>query len=561
MLKNLTIRNLAIIELLELDFDAGFTVLTGETGAGKSILIDAIGLAIGTRADAALVRAGQEKAEISARFDLGSSPGAHAWLEARELLDGDDPQQLIIRRVVYAEGRTRAFVNGMAVNAGELRSLGEELIEIFGQSESQTLLRGEVQRRRLDDYGTAAATLAQVRGAAQAHGECMQRMEQLRAAGARDPSQQEFLRFQLAELDGLELRDDELAQLEAEHRRLANAGRLLHDGGGAQERLYGGDASLYDQLAEVGATLESLLPLHEGFREAAELVGSAQAQVREAGDGLRRLLERLDLDPQRLSEIEQRLSAIHDLARKHRIKAGELIAHREQLRGQLDEVENAAGAIAQLEAQRDAALARWQQAARKLGAERRKAAKRFADSVTQTVRRLGMPDAQFSVVVEALDDTQVRAHGADEVRFDFSANPGQPARALAKVASGGELSRISLAIQVTALARHGACTMIFDEVDAGIGGGVAEIVGQQLRALGGSRQVLSVTHLAQVAAQGHAHLAIRKEVRAGRTYTRVQPVQAGERVTELARMQGGVDMTDATLAHARELLEKAAGAA
>ncbi len=561
MLKNLTIRNLAIIDALELEFGPGFTVLTGETGAGKSILIDAIGLAMGTRADAGLVRAGQEKSEISARFDLRNAPAARGWLQSRELVDADEPDSLIIRRVVYAEGRTRAFVNGMGVNAGELRGLGETLIEIFGQSESQTLLRADVQRRQLDEFGAYPTQLAAVETAAAAHAEILERIERLQAAGARDPAQVEFLRFQLRELDVLNLQAGELENLEAEHRRLANAGRLLQDGNAAQDQLYGGDPSLYDQLAEISATLEGLLPLHDGFREAVELVGSAQAQVREARDSLRHLLERLDLDPERLAEIEQRLSAIHDLARKHRIKAGELAAYQCRLREQLDEVEQAADGLNRLQAQRETALQRYRLAAEKLSAERKKAAKRFSDGVTTIVRQLGMPNARFVVAVEVLDEAPVRAHGADEVRFDFSANPGQPPRALAKVASGGELSRVSLALQVTALAHVGAATMIFDEVDAGISGGVAEIVGQQLRRLGVERQVLSVTHLAQVAAQGHAHLAIRKEVKAGQTYTRVRPVDDTERVAELARMQGGVELTDTALAHARELLQRAANPA
>jgi DNA repair protein RecN (Recombination protein N) len=560
MLKNLTIRNLAIIDTLELELGPGFTVLTGETGAGKSILIDALGLVAGMRADAGLVRAGQEKAEVTAAFELKSLDGVRDWLQGRELLDADEPDTLIVRRVVYAEGRTRAFVNGSAVNAGDLRELGERLIDVFGQSESQTLLRADVQRRQLDDYGRYPAALAAVREAAQEHAELSQRIERLQAAGARDPSQVEFLRFQLRELDALNVQAEELEKLETEHRRLANAGRLLQDGSDAQERLYGGDDSLYDQLAEISTTLDALLPMHEGFREAADLVGSAQAQVREARDSLRHLLERLDLDPERLAEVEQRLSAIHDLARKHRIKAAELPAHRERLGDQLDEIEQATSGLSQLQSQRDAAKARWATAAQRLGTERRKAGKRFADGVTAIVRQLGMPNARFLVAIEALADDAVRPHGADEIRFDFSANPGQPPRALAKVASGGELSRVSLALQVTALARGGAGTMIFDEVDAGISGGVAEIVGQQLRALGRQRQVLSVTHLAQVAAQGHAHLAIHKEVRGGATFTRVQTVADGARVAELARMQGGVQLTETALAHAQELLARAANA-
>ncbi|HEX4896407.1 MAG TPA: DNA repair protein RecN [Solimonas sp.] len=557
MLKTLTIRNLAIIDSLELDFSAGFTVLTGETGAGKSILIDALGLAIGTRADAALVRAGQDKAEISASFDLARLPEAVAWLREQDLLDADEPGTLLIRRLVHAEGRTRAFVNGAGVNAGQLRELGECLIEIFGQSESQTLLRPDAQRRLLDEFGGHAKALDAVREAARAHADAEHGIERLRSAAGRDPAQLDFLRFQVRELEGLGLGVGELEQLEADHRRLAHAGRLLQEGGQAQEQLYGGEDSIYDRLGQVSGLLDGLVPLHEGFREPLELVDAAQSQLREAADAVRRQLERLDLDPGHLAELEARLSAIHDLARKHRLKPADLPEQLGRLQAQLDEVSNAASRLEQLEQEREQAAQRYRAAAATLSAERRKAGKRLGDAVTRVVRELGMPNAQFLVSLEPLGEDIPRAHGNDEVRFDFSANPGQPPRALAKVASGGELSRVSLALQVAGLQGGAAVTMIFDEVDAGISGGVAEVVGRQLRALGDKRQVLSVTHLAQVAAQGHAHFGIRKEVRAGQTYTRVRALEPAERVDEIARMQGGVEVSEAARSHARDLLQRA----
>jgi DNA repair protein RecN (Recombination protein N) len=561
MLKSLSIRNLAIIDSVDLDFAAGFTVLTGETGAGKSILIDAIGLAIGLRADATLVRAGQEKAEISASFEIAADEPASRWLSENELTDQDDPGLIVIRRVVHAEGRTRAFVNGSPVSAGQLRELGEHLIEVFGQSESQTLLRSDAQRDALDDYGCGAATLAAVATAAHAAADAERALERLRAAGPRDPAQLEFLRFQIAELDALALGDDELDALEAEHRQLAHAGRLLGEGEQVQELLYSGENSIYDQLGSAQSLLGGLVPLHEGFRESLDAVESALAQVREAADGARRVLERLDLDPQRLDELERRLGAIHDLARKHRLKPAELPEHLRALRAQLDEAGDLTGKLDALERNRDDAMKKYGEAAAKLSKERKLAAKRFGDAVTTIVRTLGMPNARFVVAVESDPGIAPRAAGIDTVRFDFSANPGQPPRALAKVASGGELSRVSLAIQVAALAQHGAQTMIFDEVDAGISGGVAEIVGQQLRALGETRQVMSVTHLAQVAAQGHAHFAIHKEVEKQQTFTRVTALQTDERVAELARMQGGVEVGRAALDHARELLQRANPAA
>jgi DNA repair protein RecN (Recombination protein N) len=345
--------------------------------------------------------------------------------------------------------------------------------------------------------------------------------------------------------------------LEADHRRLANAGRLLQEGEQIQEQLYGGEASVYDQLSTASALLGGLVPLHEGFGEALNLVDTAQTQVKEAVDIVRHVLERMDLDPEQLADVESRLSAIHDLARKHRLKASELTPQLQQLRTQLDEIEHAAERVEALQRERAAALKRYQEAARKLSAERGKAGRKLADGVTAVVRQLGMPNAQFQVVVDSSDHEPPRVIGADDIRFDFSANPGQPPRALAKVASGGELSRVSLAIQVAGLSRGGAATMIFDEVDAGISGGVAEIVGRQLRTLGAERQVMSVTHLAQVAAQGHRHCAIRKEIKSGQTYTRVRSLGDQERVEELARMQGGVEVSVAALDHARDLLQRA----
>ncbi len=556
MLKALTINNLAVIDTLDLEWGPGFSVLTGETGAGKSILIDAIGLAIGTRADSGLVRASAERAEVSAEFELAPDSPAAAWLREQALDDADAAGMVVIRRVVQSAGRGRAFVNGAPVTTNQLRDLGERLIEIFGQSESQTLLRADVQRGLLDGYGAHGAELAAVAEAANAVQDAAHSIEALRNAG-RDPAQIEFLRFQVQELDALQLTDGELERLEADHRRLAGAGRLLLEGGSAQERLYGGEDSVYDQLSAVRALITGLLPLYPDFSGALDTVAGAQAQIQDAADTLRQGLDRLDLDPQRLAEVEDRLQAIHDLARKHRLRAEALPAHHVALREQLDTLAHASERLAALEREHAAAVARYRVAAAALSAARGKAAKRLGQAVSSIVRTLGMPNAQFSVAVEADAAAPVRACGADEVRFDFSANPGQPLRPLAKVASGGELSRVSLAIQVAGLQRGGAPTMIFDEVDAGISGAVAEIVGQRLRMLGTERQVLCVTHLAQVAAQGHCHYGIRKTVRGGQTYTQVQRLADAQRVEELARMQGGVEVSAAALEHARDLLQRA----
>ena len=560
MLRHLHIRNLAIIDELSLDFDNGFTVLTGETGAGKSILIDALGLVTGTRAESSLVRGGCDKAEVAAEFSLEDSPAATSWLAERELSDGG---LCTIRRVVQAEGRTRAYVNGSLVTTADLRTLGESLVEVFGQGESQTLLRTDTQRAVTDEYGQHGAALEAVAKAAAAVQTVEQRIETLRAAQTRDPAQLDYLRFQLQELDALGLEEGELTALDAEHKTLANAGRLIEDGGTAQQLLYGGEQCAYDQISAALAALHGLVPLHPDFAEVESLATGAQAQAREAADTLRRVLDKLDLDPQRLAEVERRLAAVHDLARKHRVRADELLARQAQLHEELDGLEGAAEKLDGLERERQAALEQYRKAAKALTQARGKAALALAKDVTARVRELGMPNASFVVAVEPAGRERPSPHGEDLVRFDFSANPGQPPRALAKVASGGELSRVSLAVQVSvhalsAAQGEGAGTMIFDEVDAGIGGATAEVVGRELQALGGKRQVLCVTHLAQVAAQGRQHFGIRKEVSGGATFTRVSGLDAGGRVGELARMIGGKEMTSATQALAKDLLKRAA---
>ncbi|EIT70299.1 DNA repair protein RecN [Hydrocarboniphaga effusa] len=558
MLLSLSIKNLAIIDALELDFGTGFTVLTGETGAGKSILIDAIGLAIGTRGEASLVRAGQERAEIGAEFSLRDAPLAREWLQAQELVDIDQPEVCTLRRVVYAEGRTRAFVNNSPVSASALRELGESLIEVFGQNQSQTLVRAEVQRDLLDGFGAYDKDLEQTAALAREWQQLARQIEKLGNASARDPAQLEFLRYQARELEALNLAEGELELLDADHRRLANAGRLLEDGNRALEALYGGENCADDQLSSAAQLLAGMTGVDAEFADIEAQVSGVQAQLREATHTLQRLLDRLDLDPQALAELERRLSDIHDLARKHRTRAEALPARLAELRAELEAAENAAGGAERLRAQQSEVETRYRTAAAKLGKKREKAAKDFADKVTQAVRKLGMPNSQFVVAIEPAETAAPSPHGSDVIRFDFSANPGQPPRPMAKVASGGELSRLSLAVQVVCRSANGAATMIFDEVDAGIGGGVAEIVGQQLRALGASRQVLCVTHLAQVAAQGTRHFGIFKEIRGGMTYTRLRPLDDEDRIGELARMMGGVEITASTQAHARELLQRAA---
>lgn len=558
MLKSLHIKNLAIIDSAQLDLSPGFSVLTGETGAGKSILLDALGLILGTRADAALVRQGCDKAEITAEFDLADAPAARAWLAEQELSDADDPAHCLIRRIVTAEGRAKAFINGQAANAGPLRELGECLVDLFGQNESQTLLKPDVQRGLLDDFGNYPKERSAVAEAAAAWQAADRAMAEARSAAGRDPAQLDYLRHQVQELRALNVQADEIDTLESDHKRLANAGRLMDDGARALGLLYEGDGAIYDQLSSAASLLAGLTPLHQGFSEAENLTAQAQALVREAADVVTRQLDKLDLDPAALAQVESRLSSLHDMARKHRIKAAAIPKHLATLAADLDGLEHAGERMAQLQGARDAAHKKYGAAAKLLTAARLKAAKTYSEQVSVIVRQLGMANAQLVVSVEPTDAERPRPFGADEVRFDFSANPGQPPRALAKVASGGELSRVSLAIQVVGAADSGAPTMIFDEVDAGIGGGVADIVGQKLKALGARRQVLCVTHLAQVAVHGAQHFGIRKEVKDAQTFTRVVPLVKDARALEVARMLGGQEITVATQALARDLLKRSA---
>lgn len=557
MLEQLQIRNLATIASLAIELAPGLTVLSGETGAGKSILIDALGLILGTRADPALVRAGETSADISATFRIAPGSPADIWLDEQEMRDEADAHQCLVRRVLSAEGRTRAFINGTAASAGQLRELGERLVDVYGQNESHRLRLPNVQRDMLDGLARHEALLGEVAGHARAWMRLDEQIEQLRAAAARDPAQLDFLRHQVRELEALRLLEGELDEIETEHRRLANAGRLLHDGAQAQEQLYGGDAAIHDQLVAAVQLLRGLVPLHEGFSAVEGLVESAQANVREAADSLRRLLDRMDLDPERLREVEARLASIHDLARKHRIRADELPRRLAELSAELAEAEDAGGTVEKLLQQQAATLSEYRASAERLSAARKAGARVHAKAVTARVRELGMANARFEIRVEAAGRSRPGAFGDDDVSFDFSANPGQPPRPLAKVASGGELSRVSLALQVVAQDAAGAPTMIFDEVDAGIGGGVAEAVGRQLRVLGQQRQVLCVTHLGQVAACGQQQLAVRKAVRGDQTYTEVVALQGKARISELARMIGGINTTAATETMARELLDAA----
>jgi DNA repair protein RecN (Recombination protein N) len=555
MLTHIHIRDFAIVDELELELDGGMTALTGETGAGKSILVDALGLLLGDRAEASWVRHGSERAEISASFRLEDLAETRAWLAQQELDSGEEECQL--RRIISREGRSRAFINASPVPLQSLRELGDRLVDIHGQHEHQSLVRQEVQRALLDGFGAHGEALAAV---AAAHGQwraLQEQLEGLRAITEQRDSRLEFVRFQVREMESLQLRAGELAELEHEHARLANAGQLLASCFASLQRLYDADeGSAHDHISQALQEMEALAALDASLQPVRELLTEAQIQIQEAADVLRRYSDRVEQDPQRLQEVEQRLGILHDLARKHRVEADALPGLCMQLQEELATLEQADQRLEQLENELRASTEQYRQAAQVLHQARVRTAQAFGTRVSEAMQGLGMPGGQFTVLVTPREDGRCSAHGSDRIEFRVSANPGQPPMPLGKVASGGELSRISLAIQVIATDSARIPTLIFDEVDTGIGGGVAETVGRLLRALGDRRQVLCVTHLPQVAAQAHHHLQVSKLAGANSTRTSIRLLGEHERVDEIARMLGGIEITESTLRHAREMLER-----
>ena len=551
MLTRLDVRDFAIVSTLELELGAGMTVLTGETGAGKSILIEALGLALGDRADTGAIRAGADRALVAATFDVRAVPAARAWLDAQGIGDGDE---CLLRRVLVRDGRSRAFVNGTPVPLQSLQSLGECLLDIHGQHAHQSLLHRATQRDLLDAYGghrALAASAADAWRGWQALAD-----EQIAAAGAAADraARLDLLSYQVSELASLALADDELPQLDEEHRRLANAERLLADTGRLVGLLHGDEEAIEVQVGRALAAVGGLAALDPAISPARELLDAALIQLREATAALRDYEAQLDLDPERLDELDRRLAAVHEMARKHRVRPEGLPQRLRDLEAELAGLRGAEARSASLEAEVARARRGFLDAAEQLSAARREAAARLAAAVTERMQTLGMARGVFEVDLQRIAPDQAGAYGIDRVEFLVAANPGQPPAPLAKVASGGELSRISLAIQVATAGLGAVPTLVFDEVDVGIGGGVAEIVGRLLHDLGRDRQVLCVTHLPQVAARADTHLVVRKRADGERAETSIEPVAGATRIEEVARMAGGVAITEQALAHAAALV-------
>ena len=555
MLRLIAVKDFAIIDQAELGLESGLTALTGETGAGKSLLVDALMLLGGGRGDAGWVRQGAERAELAAEFDLAALPAVAAWLRELELDDGSECR---IRRVLRADGSSRAFVNDRAVSLATLKSLAAQLVEIHGQHEHQALLSRSHQRGLLDAFGNHGDVLAATAASARRWHAIAAEIEALRAQAGGGAGALEFLRFQLDELAREALAPETLAELEQEHRRLAHAGERIEVCGRAREALDGDDeGAARSVLARVAADLERLVGADPRLRTVADILRAAEVEVGEAAETLQRHRAGQELDPQRLAAVDAQLARLHELARKHRLPVQELKAREATLRAQHDAIANAEQRYASLEAEQARALAAFRDTAAALGEARRRAAGQLSREVAAALGELGMQGARFQVEVETDPLAEPAVEGADAVEFLVSANPGQPERPLRKVASGGELSRISLAIEVAALGQDAVPTMVFDEVDVGIGGAVAVVVGRTLRALGRARQVLCVTHLPQVAAQADRHVAVEKSSAGQATRIRIEALDKERRREEIARMLGGVEITSQTRAHAADMLRRA----
>jgi DNA repair protein RecN (Recombination protein N) len=552
MLMNLQIRDFAIVDRIDLEFAPGMTVLTGETGAGKSILVDALGLVLGERGNAQLVRDGAKRAEFAAEFDVARLPAVKNWLVEQALDDEDD---CLLRRVINADGRSRAFVNGNSVPLSQLKAVGELLLDIHGQHFHQSLGHRAIQRSLLDHFGGLIEDLAAVETQYALWRSLADQLQSISDAEADRASRLDLLAFQLNELHSLALEAGEFDALMSERQKLQYSGKLAAGVNAALDGLYENESGNANSLvAEATRSIEQLVDYDPSLQPVLEALNSASIQVAEAADALRRYGESVDMDPGRRDWVEERLDAVQTLSRKHRVSGDELPELAARLSAEQDELSHAEERGRELEEQAAAAGAEFRRLATSLSQARAASATRFSEAVTQAMHGLGMPGGIFRAALTPIPLKSAKPWGLDNVDFLISANPGQAPQPLAKVASGGELSRMALSIQVIASDGSAIPTMVFDEIDSGVGGGVAEMVGRRLQELGANRQVLCVTHLPQVASLADQHFRISKVSDGKSTRTRVHVLGKEERIEELARMLGGVDITRKTLDHAAEML-------
>ena len=555
MLQTISLRDFVIVDQLELDFSSGFTVLTGETGAGKSILLDALGLVLGERADSSQIREGSNRAEISSLFRIEPElvQSFSQWLDEQGFPLEDEGQSLLLKRTVESNGRSRAFINGSVATLAQLREAGDQLVDIHGQHAHQLLLKGGAQRELLDRHAGLLPLSAEVAQTFKTLANSRRRLEQAENAGQDVERERERLEWQLEELTELSPQEGEWVNIQSEHARLANGAKLI---GGCQEAievLSDADNSLESTLSKVCANVGALAEHDPALGEINQALESASIQLDEAIHGLNRYLQKIDLDPARLSEVEERMQALHSTARKYRAEVEELPKLLQETSERLD----ALTASQNIEALRDQVKqeeAVYLKLAKQLSQKRSKAAKELGDLVTNAMQDLSMAGGRLEIALAPLSEGGFQ--GLEQIEFLVAGHAGSTPRSLAKVASGGELARISLAISVITSKASFTPTLIFDEVDAGIGGAVAETVGKLLHQLGQSHQILCVTHLPQVAAQGNHHLKVSKSQNGEKTVSQVQILGRAERVEEVARMLGGATITDTTRRHARELLEQ-----
>ncbi len=551
MLAHLSVNNFAIVKSLQLELSGGMTTITGETGAGKSIAIDALGLCLGGRAEAGMVRQGEEKTEVSAAFLLDNNLHATRWLEDNELLDGTE---CILRRVITKEGRSRAFINGSPVPLAQLKSLGQLLINIHGQHAHHQLMKSDYQLTMLDQYAGHKSLLNNTNRAYQHWRQADNHLKQLIENSQQNQAQKQLLEYQIKELNELAINEEEFQELEQEHKRLSNSGELASSCQQAIELIYEGEeVNALGILQSASHTLIQLAELDEKLSELPNMLSEAIIQVEEANSELRNYLDSIDVDPARMAYVEERFSKIMSISRKHHVLPEELYAHHQELLRQIELLDCSDEKLESIREDVDAKYQKFSSQAEKLSKSRIRYAKELNKLITASMHELSMEKAKFEIEVEQ-QTTHSSPLGIDSICFKVSTNPGQPLQPIAKVASGGELSRISLAIQVITAQKVDTPSLIFDEVDVGISGPTAAVVGKMLRTLGKSTQVLCVTHLPQVAGCGHQQLFVAKSTKAGKTETQMRELNEEQRIGELARLLCGTEITDSALANAKELL-------
>lgn len=549
---SLSVKHLAVVDDIELSFTQGMTSLTGETGAGKSILVDALGLVLGDRADSKMIRHNHDRAEISASFDVQNNDVLQHWLVEQEL---DDDEQCHLRRTITKDGRSRAYINGRAVPLTQLREISERTIDIHGQHAHQSLVRSETQRHLLD---TVAKTKPLLDELAQAHSlwqSLQQQLNTIQRQSQEQAARLDLLQYQVQELDPMDLTDESIRQLLLDQQQLSHASQLIHSAESGLHQLFEQEhGSAYSLITHVLSDLEKQLDIEPQFSNIIETLNATIIQLDECGNDLRHYLDHTDSDPARLDDVESRLTILHNLARKHQVEIEALPIHYQNLCDELSSLTNLDSHNEQLQQQ----LSEQENVCRNLCAQiseqRKKTALSLEKQITASIQELAIPNGIIEFLISPMINDHFNETGSDQIQILVSTNPGQEAGELGKVASGGELARISLAIQVVTAGTRSVPTLVFDEVDVGIGGGIAEVVGKHLRQLGSTQQVICITHLPQVAAQAHQQLQVSKQHSADSTHIDVVELNAEQRIEEIARMLGGVNLTEKTRLHAEEML-------